>query len=110
MPKRKLSDVDSGPKRTYNVQTMRLTQKFEQGVVLLSRALKVAKGFERQKLSRREKTAKSQGSSEALQKIAEEIAFIKVCLVFYFYFFFLFVVLYLFDLLGSYAGYTTYCG
>ncbi|KAK6837305.1 BUD22 like protein [Aspergillus parasiticus SU-1] len=77
MPKRKLSDVDSGPKRTYNVQTMRLTQKFEQGVVLLSRALKVAKGFERQKLSRREKTAKSQGSSEALQKIAEEIAFIK---------------------------------
>ncbi|KAB8263915.1 Bud-site selection protein [Aspergillus pseudonomiae] len=77
MPKRKLSDVDSGPKRTYNVQTMRLTQKFEQGVVLLSRALKVAKGFERQKLSRREKTAKSQGSSEALQKIAEEIEFIK---------------------------------
>ncbi|KAJ1717249.1 cellular morphogenesis protein (Bud22) [Aspergillus flavus] len=77
MPKRKLSDVDSGPKRTYNVQTMRLTQKFEQGVVLLSRALKVAKGFERQKLSRREKTAKSQGSSEALQKIAEEIAFLK---------------------------------
>ncbi|KAE8405216.1 BUD22-domain-containing protein [Aspergillus pseudonomiae] len=72
-----LSDVDSGPKRTYNVQTMRLTQKFEQGVVLLSRALKVAKGFERQKLSRREKTAKSQGSSEALQKIAEEIEFIK---------------------------------
>ncbi|KAE8374716.1 BUD22-domain-containing protein [Aspergillus bertholletiae] len=63
--------------RTYNVQTMRLTQKFEQGVVLLSRALKIAKGFERQKLSRREKTAKAQGSSEALQKITEEIAYIK---------------------------------
>lgn len=78
MPKRKLSDRDSAPKeRTYNVQTMRLTQKFEQGVILLSRALKTARGFERQKLGRREKTAKAQGSSETLQRIAEEVAFIK---------------------------------
>jgi hypothetical protein len=83
MPKRKLSDADSGPgteKRTYNVQTMRLTQKFEHGVTILSRALKTARGFERQKLGRREKTAKSQGGAETLQRLAEEVSFLKVCL------------------------------
>ncbi|KAF7586110.1 hypothetical protein BBP40_009440 [Aspergillus hancockii] len=82
MPKRKHSDVDSGPspgpeKRTYNVQTMRLTHKFEHGVIILSRALKTARGFERQKLGRREKTARSQGGTETLQRLAEEVSFLK---------------------------------
>ncbi|KAE8356466.1 BUD22-domain-containing protein [Aspergillus coremiiformis] len=77
MSKRKLSDLDGPKERTYNVQTMRLTQKFEHGVILLSRALKTSRGFERQKLGRREKTAKTQGSPETLQRIAEEVAFIK---------------------------------
>ncbi|KAE8144833.1 Bud-site selection protein [Aspergillus avenaceus] len=77
MPKRKLSDVDGpGPKRQ-SMQAIRLGNKFEQGVTQLSRAIKTARGFERQKLGRREKTAKAQGDSEALARLGEEITFLK---------------------------------
>lgn len=76
MPKRKLSDLTtSTPKKTtpnppskprneqeyaqIKLQTTRLRQKFEFGVNTLSRALKAARGFERQKLGRRQKEAKA---------------------------------------------------
>ncbi|PLB55353.1 Bud-site selection protein [Aspergillus steynii IBT 23096] len=75
MPKRKLSDRDSAP--AHSLQTIRLSQKFDQGVQLLTRALKTARGFERQKLGRREKTAKSQGGDETLKRLAEEVQVLK---------------------------------
>ncbi|RDW81409.1 BUD22 family protein [Aspergillus mulundensis] len=82
MPKRKLSEVTTGdapahpqkPKLTeqeyqhLKLQTTRLKQKFEFGVTSLSRALKAARGFERQKLGRRQKTAK--GGPDAENAIA----------------------------------------
>ncbi|KAL4899801.1 Bud-site selection protein [Aspergillus multicolor] len=80
MPKRKLSEVTSDttretlssqrPKLTeeeyqhLKLQTTRLKQKFEFGVTSLSRALKAARGFERQKLGRRQKTAKGGPAAE----------------------------------------------
>ncbi|KAI9046178.1 BUD22 family protein [Aspergillus affinis] len=75
MPKRKLSDRDSAP--SHSLQTIRLSQKFDQGVQLLTKAIKTARGFERQKLGRREKTAKSQGGDETLKRLAEEVQVLK---------------------------------
>ncbi|KAK1149189.1 hypothetical protein N8T08_006409 [Aspergillus melleus] len=75
MPKRKLSDRDSAP--SHSLQTIRLSQKFDQGVQLLTRALKTARGFERQKLGRREKTAKTQNGDETLKRLAEEVQVLK---------------------------------
>ncbi|RLL99039.1 hypothetical protein CFD26_107582 [Aspergillus turcosus] len=79
MPKRKFSDLNdrasaSGPS---DIKLARLTAKFENGVTALSRALKTARAFERQKLGRREKTAKSENKPEALARIEEEIKVIK---------------------------------
>lgn len=80
MPKRKFSELNdrasaSGPS---DIKLARLTAKFENGVTALSRALKTARAFERQKLGRREKTAKSENKPEALARIEEEIKVIKV--------------------------------
>lgn len=84
MPKRKLSELD-GPARPtgskspqISMQATRLTHKFDHGVQLISRALKTARGFERQKLGRREKTAKAQGDSATLTRLGEEIGALKV--------------------------------
>ncbi|KAL4974899.1 Bud-site selection protein [Aspergillus desertorum] len=78
MPKRKLSDLTDTndtahpqkPKLSekeyqhLKLQTARLKQKFEFGVTSLSRALKTARGFERQKLGRRQKVAKGGPGAE----------------------------------------------
>ncbi|KKK17460.1 hypothetical protein ARAM_001083 [Aspergillus rambellii] len=86
MPKRKLSDLADRPASRLSpspqdaalyLQTTRLTQKFEFGVIALSRALKNARVFERQKLGRREKAAKSEGKEETLKRIEEEIKVVK---------------------------------
>ncbi|KAJ5899419.1 hypothetical protein N7495_004163 [Penicillium taxi] len=83
MPKRKLSDLEgSKPSkhsdtRKLSIKAVRLTVKFEHGVEIILKALKMARGFERQKLSRREKTAKSENNSAALTKLAEEVAALK---------------------------------
>ena len=83
MPKRKLSEL-KGPARTdtrkLSVKAMRLTTKFEQSVQIISQGLKTARGFERQKLSRREKTAKSQENARlVLMRLGEEVEALKVC-------------------------------
>lgn len=82
MPKRKLSELN-GPARPdarkLSMKAIRLTHKFEQGVQVISKSLKTARGFERQKLSRREKTAKSQNDSATLSRLAEEVEALKVC-------------------------------
>ena len=85
MPKRKLSELSSAGRPTdskaqkLSMKAVRLSNKFEQGVQIISRGLKIARGFERQKLSRREKTAKSQENSSAtLGRLHEEIEALKV--------------------------------
>jgi exonuclease III len=78
MPKRKFSDLNDRPSGAVDIKLARLTAKFENGVTALSRALKTARAFERQKLGRREKTAKSENKPEALARIEEEIRVIKV--------------------------------
>ncbi|PYH93066.1 Bud-site selection protein [Aspergillus ellipticus CBS 707.79] len=83
MPKRKLSEhQDSNGKANDDgiswIQLTRLTQKFQYGVEALSKGLKVARGFERQKLGRREKTAKSdEAKGGTLGRLAEEIEVLK---------------------------------
>jgi hypothetical protein len=87
MPKRKLDEV-SGPApaprpssdtRKMSIHGTRLTQMFENGVLMIMRGLKTSRGFERQKLSRREKTAKAQKDDKALERLKEEIETLKVC-------------------------------
>ncbi|KAJ5219492.1 uncharacterized protein N7498_001591 [Penicillium cinerascens] len=84
MPKRKLSELngagrtDDSKTRKLSIKAVRLTNKFDQGVQLISRGLKTARGFERQKLSRREKTAKSQeNNSTTLARLHEEVEALK---------------------------------
>ncbi|KAJ5105704.1 Bud-site selection protein BUD22 [Penicillium alfredii] len=81
MPKRKLGDVNgparSSDTRKLSMHAVRLSTKFDHGVELISRGLKIARGFERQKLSRREKTAKSQDNSTTLARLAEEVDALK---------------------------------
>ncbi|KAL5342782.1 BUD22-domain-containing protein [Aspergillus crustosus] len=93
MPKRKLTDLSSVPppsetrihpysepsaKPNYRLQTTRLKQKFEFGVTTLARALKAARGSERQKLGRRQKTAKeADNAAETLRRIDGEIKVLK---------------------------------
>ncbi|KAJ5090088.1 hypothetical protein N7532_008772 [Penicillium argentinense] len=83
MPKRKLGELngsarlDEGKARKMSMRAIRLTSKFEQGVQIISKGLKTARGFERQKLSRREKTARSDNNRLALIKLGEEIEALK---------------------------------
>ncbi|OOQ85256.1 putative cellular morphogenesis protein (Bud22) [Penicillium brasilianum] len=80
MPKRKLSEFN-GPSRLdtrkLSIKAVRLTTIFEQGVQILAKGLKTARGFERQKLSRREKTAKADGNAATLARLAEEVDALK---------------------------------
>ncbi|ODH49514.1 hypothetical protein GX48_04301 [Paracoccidioides brasiliensis] len=82
MPKRKrtefeeanLSNSEDG---RLGVQIARLEQKIEHGSQLIHRALKTARGFERQKLGRRQKTAKQKNETAQLSRISEEIQALK---------------------------------
>lgn len=86
MPKRKRAASDDGdtqPKdRKLTLRAARLEQKIEHGVVLLHRALKTARGFERQKLGRRQKTAKGNKDEKALERLAAEVEALKVRVIF----------------------------
>ncbi|KAL6238862.1 Bud-site selection protein [Aspergillus navahoensis] len=87
MPKRKISDLTDTndiahpqkPKLSekeyqhLKLQTARLKQKFEFGVTSLSRALKTARGFERQKLGRRQKVAKGGPGAEIAVAHAKKV-------------------------------------
>ncbi|KAJ9661568.1 hypothetical protein H2201_006424 [Coniosporium apollinis] len=84
MPKRKRSDFvgdiqddrhsTDGP---INARQYRVEQKINHGKKLLNRALKLAKGFERQKLGRRQKTASQKGDAAGLARIDAEIEALK---------------------------------
>ncbi|PYH44157.1 BUD22 family protein [Aspergillus saccharolyticus JOP 1030-1] len=92
MPKRKLSALtpgsdsdlepttnkkDKSDSRSLHIQTVRLKQKFSQGVESLSKALKLARGFERQKWKRREKKVKTEGKPGDVERLAEELKILR---------------------------------
>nr|OQO29387.1 hypothetical protein B0A51_03169 [Rachicladosporium sp. CCFEE 5018] len=84
MPKRKrdgdggdqqaVSHSDSVPK---GAQHQRVQHKLAQGAVKLGHAFKIAKGFERQKLGRRQKTVKAAKDVTGERRIESEIAALK---------------------------------
>jgi hypothetical protein len=86
MPKRKhidfeedsLSGLEHREDRKGNLQATRLRHKFERDSQLLCRALKTARGFERQKLGRRQKEAKQHDDAQVLQRLEAEVQALKV--------------------------------
>lgn len=84
MPKRKRDwagppEEDGGAEKGKSPRMRRVEYKLDQGHKLLNRAFKTAKGFERQKLSRRRKTACDKSDAKDVVRIDEEIEAIKVC-------------------------------
>lgn len=79
MPKRKREDDDDASGDVVpSAQRQRIQHKLKQGTVKLGHAFKVAKGFERQKLGRRRKTAGAQKKEKDVERIDAEIAALKV--------------------------------
>ena len=85
MPKRKLLE-SNGVEGDFNgtadwalrLQRERLNAILEQAKKTLSRALKIARGFERQKLGRRQKLAKEQNEDAETVRLATEKTALKV--------------------------------
>nr|POF17880.1 protein bud22 [Quercus suber] len=79
MPKRKRDSEDAEPSSgPLSAQQQRFVFKFKQGTAKLGHAFKTAKGFERQKLGRRRKTAAQESNAKDVQRIDAEIAALKV--------------------------------
>ena len=84
MPKRKrdaiadnvAADVDDS--KPAGARQQRVAFKIDHGQKLLNRAFKTAKGFERQKLGRRRKTAASNTDAKEVARIDSETAVLKV--------------------------------
>ncbi len=74
MPKRKREDGDE----TSSAQKRLVQKRLKLGVSKLGHAFKVCKGFERQKLGRRQKNAVSEKSDKDVARIDTEIAALKV--------------------------------
>lgn len=68
-------DIDEQPRP----QRQQLVGFLEQGKKVLFRALKVARGIERQKLGRRQKAAKADGNDEENARLQAEVSALKVC-------------------------------
>ncbi len=83
MPKRKLEDandsdiIDAPVKRKFHRQEG-LDSILENGKKTLFRAFKISRGFERQKLGRRQKTAKEQIAPAETARLAQEVTALKV--------------------------------
>ncbi|KAJ9223022.1 hypothetical protein DTO169C6_4695 [Paecilomyces variotii] len=84
MPKRKRAeseDANDSPESREERKTVlrvtRLTNKFEYEIQTLFRALKTARGFERQKMGRRQKTAQKEKNEGALARLQEEVQVLK---------------------------------
>ncbi len=82
MSKRKHAEI-SGREATSSgnlgLQQRQVEQLLEQGKKALFRSLKVARGFERQKLGRRQKTAKAEKVEADVIRLDAEVAALKVC-------------------------------
>ena len=76
MPKRKRTENDSLPERQSNRQQHQFEGALSHGKTILF--LKLARGFERQKLGRRQKEARSADSKEQLERIEAEVVALKV--------------------------------
>lgn len=82
MPKRKRGEDGDGrpqPATSNTVLQKRAEEKIFHGRKVVQRSLKVAKGFERQKLARRQKTATQEKKEEEIVRINNEIEALKVC-------------------------------
>jgi BUD22 len=86
MPKRKLSDFldhdfgdqDKSFGPAFTKQRILCGERIEHGKKLLRRALKLAAGFERQKYSRRRKTARQNNDTTTLARLDTEYQVLKV--------------------------------
>lgn len=86
MPKRKREPDDDSvvhgnesAKRERRAQGRRLERVLERSKQTLCKALKLARGFERQKLGRRQKTAKAAKDDGDSKRLAAEVEALKVC-------------------------------
>src|SRR5271167_2058658 len=80
MPKRKRDDVDAAgdleiEDQALRIRVSRLKAKVDQGQMSICSALKLARGFERQKLGRRQKAA--QHEPKVLLRLREEVIVLK---------------------------------
>lgn len=85
MPKRKRDDSGSSEEdlnrsanRALRKQRLQLEGVLSNGAKSLFRALKVARGFERQKLGRRQKAAKQSEDDAEAKRLEVEVATLKV--------------------------------
>ena len=87
MPKRKRPHnepevIDSNlgllPGRALDIQERQVEQKIAIGQKALNRALKLAKGFVRQKLGRRLKAAEVEGDVDDVTRLTSEVEVLKV--------------------------------
>lgn len=84
--KRKYAEISRGgatfsgsSDKKLGLQQRQVEHLLEQGKKALFKSLKVARGFERQKLGRRQKTAKAEKAYDDLQRLNAEVAALKVC-------------------------------
>ncbi|CAF9943292.1 MAG: hypothetical protein ALECFALPRED_010995 [Alectoria fallacina] len=84
MSKRKHNEISSSeapsngtPARTLRLQRLQLDDLLDQGKKSLFHSLKVARGFERQKLGRRQKTAKTESNAADTARLEAEVAALK---------------------------------
>ncbi|KAL1853346.1 hypothetical protein Plec18170_005343 [Paecilomyces lecythidis] len=84
MPKRKRAESEdahdspeSREERRTVLRVTRLTNKFDYEIQTLFRALKTARGVERQKMGRRQKTAQKEKNEGALARLQEEVQVLK---------------------------------
>jgi hypothetical protein len=83
MSKRKLSEFAETPSyeaqgSSIELRRQRAAEKIHHGKKVLQRSLKVAKGFERQKLSRRQKNASAKRDSSEVARLDSEVEALKV--------------------------------
>jgi len=79
MPKRK-REAEEDPRGTVSTaqQKKNVEEKIFHAKKILQRALKLAKGFERQKLGRRQRTATQKSELDELPRLEAEILALKV--------------------------------
>ena len=84
MPKRKHDEIkdseatsNSAKARALRIERLQLDGQLDQSKKSLFRSLKVARGFERQKLGRRQKTAKTENNTTDSTRLEAEVAALK---------------------------------
>ena len=78
MPKRSREDDGVQDMEGNSVKARRVEHRLKLGATKLGHAFKIARGFERQKLGRRQKTAVSRSDITNVERIDAEIGALKV--------------------------------